>query len=90
LLLWRDFGRLIHKLSTGKAYLSSNPHIGDSQNHCPYLGVWIYISRPYPWDFSTAKATYPQIIATYPHLRALKSSYKGFPCPLYIGGVLSK
>jgi len=41
LCLWRDSGVLIHKLSTEKASFSSNPHIGDLQNHCPYLGVWI-------------------------------------------------
>jgi len=41
LLLWRNLGRLIHKLSTGKASFSPNPHIGDFQNRCPHLGVWI-------------------------------------------------
>ena len=90
LLLWRDSGRLIHKLSTGKASFSSNPHIGDIQNGCPYLGAEIYIVQRILGDFSTANAIYPQIIATYPQFQTLKSGYGGFPYLLNIGCVLPK
>jgi hypothetical protein len=39
--LWRDAGVLIHKLSTGKAFFLSNPHLGDSHNLYPYVGAQI-------------------------------------------------
>jgi len=79
--LWKESGRLIHELSVGKAPFSSNPHLGDFPKPHPYLGVRIYRHFQSTLDFSTVKATYPQIIASYPQNPVPEMRYGGFPCP---------
>ena len=87
--LWRESGKLIHRLSTGNAVFSSNPHLGEGQNHFPYMGVRGTGHLETRGDFSTGDGTYPQIIATYPQLESLCRGYGGLPCPLNVGAILS-
>jgi hypothetical protein len=37
--LWRESGILIHRLSTGSAFFSSHPHLGEAENPWLYMGV---------------------------------------------------
>jgi hypothetical protein len=79
--LWRESGELIHRLSTGKAVFSSNPHFGEGQNPCPYMGVRGIGHLVIASDFSTGDGTYPQIIASYPQLESFCRLHGGLPCP---------
>jgi hypothetical protein len=81
LSLWRELVLLSHRLSTGKAIFSSNPHLGEGQKHCPYMGVQSGRYFEPDGDFSTVKPTYPQIIATYPQLESSNEEEGGLPCP---------
>jgi hypothetical protein len=87
--LWRESRKLIHRLSTGNAVFSSNPHLGEGQNPCPYMGVLGTGHLVIKSDFSTGDGTYPQIIATYPQLESFCMCYGGLPCPLNVGEILS-
>jgi len=53
------------------------------------MGVDLSGSQGLDREFSTANASYPQIIATYPQFESPESSYGGIPCPLNVGDVLS-
>jgi hypothetical protein len=88
--LWRESGKLIHRLSTGNAVFSSNPYLGERQNSCPYMGVRATGHFVIKSDFSTGDGTYPQIIASYPQLESFCRLYRGLPCPLNVGEILSK
>ena len=56
---------------------------------CLYMGVSFLSWNGTNLHFSTAKASYPQIIATYPQFESPEGGYGGLPCPLNVGDVLS-
>jgi hypothetical protein len=54
------------------------------------MGVELCLHFPSILDFSTARATYPQIIASYPQIPGLESDDGGFTYPLHVGGIWSE
>jgi hypothetical protein len=59
----------------------SNPHLGQDLWWSLYLGVSKYGHFQPAFDFSTAKGTYPQKIASYPHIQGLDKRQWGNPLP---------
>ena len=69
--MWKESGKPIHILSTGKEHFPEYLYFDKLKKHPPYMGVTYRLKTVKLSDFSTSDTTYPQITVGYPQKTCL-------------------